>query len=162
MSGESPGSNPTWIAPRSAPLHDAKSPLEIQVGDQLPEIIRRPTSPQLFRYSAITWNAHRIHYDEAYAREEGYPGVLVQSHLHSAYLATLCTQWLGDPTGLRKLAVTIRRYAVAGDSLRCRGHVLRIDEEDEYRMLHVSLQEIRLSDGVVCASGTASLAHARK
>jgi 3-methylfumaryl-CoA hydratase len=29
----------------------------------------------VFRYSAITWNAHRIHYDADYARrEEGYPG----------------------------------------------------------------------------------------
>jgi 3-methylfumaryl-CoA hydratase len=29
----------------------------------------------VFRYSAITWNAHRIHYDADYARrDEGYPG----------------------------------------------------------------------------------------
>jgi len=32
------------------------------------------TSPLVFRYSAVTWNAHRIHYDADYAREvEGYP-----------------------------------------------------------------------------------------
>ena len=39
----------------------------------------------LFRYSALTFNAHLIHYDEAYAREEGYPGLVV----HGPLIATL-------------------------------------------------------------------------
>lgn len=35
-----------------------------------------------FRYSAITWNGHRIHYDADYARrEEGYPGCVVNGAL---------------------------------------------------------------------------------
>lgn len=35
------------------------------------------TSPLVFRYSAITWNAHRIHYDADYSRtEEGYPNTV--------------------------------------------------------------------------------------
>ena len=41
-----------------------------------------PTSPMLFRYSAITFNAHRIHYDETYVREaEGYPERVVNGGL---------------------------------------------------------------------------------
>ncbi|MEL7139745.1 MAG: acyl-CoA dehydrogenase [Pseudomonadota bacterium] len=40
----------------------------------------------LFRYSALTFNGHRIHYDAAYAREvEGYAGLVV----HGPLLATL-------------------------------------------------------------------------
>lgn len=40
----------------------------------------------LFRYSALTFNAHRIHFDRDYVREvEGYPGLLV----HGPLLATL-------------------------------------------------------------------------
>ncbi|MEO1602741.1 MAG: acyl-CoA dehydrogenase [Pseudomonadota bacterium] len=43
-------------------------------------------STVLFRYSALTFNGHRIHYDLAYAREvEGYPGLVV----HGPLLATL-------------------------------------------------------------------------
>jgi 3-methylfumaryl-CoA hydratase len=35
------------------------------------------SSPLVFRYSAITWNAHRIHYDADYTRdEEGYPATV--------------------------------------------------------------------------------------
>ena len=34
-----------------------------------------PTPILLFRYSALTFNSHRIHYDHKYATEtEGYPG----------------------------------------------------------------------------------------
>lgn len=40
----------------------------------------------LFRYSALTFNAHRIHYDRRYAVEiEGYPGLVV----HGPLIATL-------------------------------------------------------------------------
>jgi len=40
----------------------------------------------LFRFSALTFNAHRIHYDRDYAmREEGYPALVV----HGPYIATL-------------------------------------------------------------------------
>lgn len=36
----------------------------------------------VFRYSALTWNGHRIHYDADYARrEEGYPGCVMNGAL---------------------------------------------------------------------------------
>lgn len=41
-----------------------------------------PTPVMLFRYSAVTFNAHRIHYDQDYAaNEEGYPGLVVHGPL---------------------------------------------------------------------------------
>ncbi len=41
----------------------------------------------LFRYSAITFNAHRIHYDQAYARDvEHYPGLVVHGPLQATLL----------------------------------------------------------------------------
>lgn len=45
-----------------------------------------PTPVMLFRYSAVTFNGHRIHYDHPYATEqEGYPGLVV----HGPMIATL-------------------------------------------------------------------------
>ena len=42
-------------------------------------------APRLFRYSALTFNSHRIHYDRRYAMSaEGYPGLVV----HGPLLAT--------------------------------------------------------------------------
>jgi 3-methylfumaryl-CoA hydratase len=45
-----------------------------------------PDPVLLFRYSALTFNSHRIHYDRPYAMsEEGYPGLVV----HGPLIATL-------------------------------------------------------------------------
>lgn len=46
-----------------------------------------PDPVRLFRYSALTFNAHRIHYDLPYATgEEGYPGLVVQGPLSATLL----------------------------------------------------------------------------
>jgi 3-methylfumaryl-CoA hydratase len=37
----------------------------------------------LFRFSALTYNAHRIHYDPAYAAQEGYAGLVVHGPLQA-------------------------------------------------------------------------------
>lgn len=46
-----------------------------------------PDEPLLFRFSAVTFNAHRIHYDRRYAVEvEGYPDLVVQGPLIATLL----------------------------------------------------------------------------
>jgi 3-methylfumaryl-CoA hydratase len=50
-----------------------------------------PDPVLLFRYSALTFNGHRIHYDRAYVTEvEGYPGLIV----HGPLIATLLLELL--------------------------------------------------------------------
>ena len=52
-----------------------------------------PDDVLLFRYSALTFNGHRIHYDRRYVTEvEGYPGLVV----HGPLLATLMIESLRD------------------------------------------------------------------
>jgi 3-methylfumaryl-CoA hydratase len=43
----------------------------------------------LFRYSALTFNGHRIHYDQQFTRHEGYPGLIVHGPLIATLLADL-------------------------------------------------------------------------
>ena len=60
-----------------------------------------PNSTLLFRYSALTFNGHRIHYDQPYAREEeGYPNLVV----HGPLTATLLQQFALEHGGGRPLA----------------------------------------------------------
>ncbi len=46
----------------------------------------------LFRYSALTFNAHRIHYDADYTRDLGYPGLIVHGPLMAMHLALWATE----------------------------------------------------------------------
>ena len=50
-------------------------------------------STALFRYSALTFNGHRIHYDLDYCRAvEGYPNVVIHGPLLATLLLDLCAQ----------------------------------------------------------------------
>lgn len=50
----------------------------------------------LFRYSALTFNGHRIHYDLDYARDvEGYDGLVVHGPLLAQHLMLMATDLLG-------------------------------------------------------------------
>lgn len=55
-----------------------------------------PTPPLLFRYSALTFNTHRIHYDQPYATSvEGYPDLVVHGPLMASLLLDLADRELG-------------------------------------------------------------------
>ena len=52
----------------------------------------------LFRYSALIFNGHRIHYDLDYARqEEHYPGLIVHGPLQTTLLLDLCRHHASRP-----------------------------------------------------------------
>lgn len=56
------------------------------------------TAPLLFRYSACTFNAHRIHYDLDYARDvEKYPGLVVHGPLQATLMMRLACRVKGRP-----------------------------------------------------------------
>jgi 3-methylfumaryl-CoA hydratase len=58
----------------------------------------RPTTVDLFRYSAATYNGHRIHYDQDYASdEEGYPDLMVHGPFTAAKLFDLASRTAGAP-----------------------------------------------------------------
>jgi 3-methylfumaryl-CoA hydratase len=71
----------------------------------------------LFRYSALTYNAHRIHYDLPYARdEEGYRGLVV----HGPLIATLLLDVglpLAEGRAARHFAFRAQSPAFAGEPL---------------------------------------------
>jgi 3-methylfumaryl-CoA hydratase len=64
----------------------------------------RPDPVLLFRYSAVTFNSHRIHYDQPYSTNvEGYPGLVV----HGPLIATL----LADLLRRNRPSVTLKRFS---------------------------------------------------
>jgi hydroxyacyl-ACP dehydratase HTD2-like protein with hotdog domain len=70
----------------------------------------------LFRFSALTANSHRIHYDQAYACEvEGYPGLLVQGPLLVLTMASVLRQ-AGQPE-LARLSYRLHRPVFAGEAV---------------------------------------------
>ena len=84
----------------------------------------------LFRYSAITFNGHRIHYDLPYVTgEEGYPGLVIHGPIQATLLLNMAARLGGRPParfayrGLSPMtgsqSFTVRGAADADGGLRC-------------------------------------------
>lgn len=57
-----------------------------------------PTPTLLFRYSALTFNGHRIHYDKEFcAGTEGYPGLVVHGPMQATMLCQMAADIWGTP-----------------------------------------------------------------
>jgi hydroxyacyl-ACP dehydratase HTD2-like protein with hotdog domain len=130
--------------------------MTVAVGDRIPDLVRTPTNVQLFAFSAATGNAHRIHYDAAYARTEGYADVLVQSHLHACFLAQAIKRAWGDGVRLRRLGWQNRGPAVPGDELTVTGAVTEVQVQPSARQVVLSLEEHN-QRGELCVRGWATV-----
>ncbi len=85
--------------PGAAPAPDARAPENPQWRWRID-----PDPVLLFRYSALTFNGHRIHYDRPYATQvEGYPGLVV----HGPLIATLLLHSLRS----RHPGATVKSFA---------------------------------------------------
>lgn len=140
-----------------APAHGGVVFDEVAVGAELPALVKVPTAVQLFRYSAVTWNAHRIHFEREYARSEGHPDVLVQAHLHGAFLAQLVMDWAGPHARLVSFGWSNRGRAVPGDTLTCTGRVTAKRVEGDRHLVDLDIVETN-QRGEVCAPGKATVA----
>lgn len=105
----------------AAPSSSAPVARDPRTADRVCAVV--PDAVQLFRYSAITYNAHRIHYDLPYARDvEGHRGLVVQGPY---IVALLLDHLLRTEPGLRvgELRCRAKRPAYAGSplhlNLRC-------------------------------------------
>ena len=81
-------------AGNTAPKRDA-------VPEGLPwRLVHKADAVSLFRFSAITWNPHRIHYDTPYATSvEGYPGLVV----HGPYSQHLLMDFARDQNAGKRM-----------------------------------------------------------
>jgi 3-methylfumaryl-CoA hydratase len=116
-----------------------------------PAAFGRPVQPDpvlLFRYSALTANGHRIHYDLDYVtREEGYPGLIVHGPLQAT--------WLADLVRRHRPGAAIARFSYRGRRPAFHQNALRLvgwEQEEKIRL------ESRDHEGAVCMSADAVLA----
>jgi hydroxyacyl-ACP dehydratase HTD2-like protein with hotdog domain len=87
--------------------------INFEVSDTLEPLKHTASALQLFRYSAVTWNPHRIHFDEPYAREEGHHGLALHSHMRAALALRCVTEGLGAQWRVTKFAYRLRRPVYA-------------------------------------------------
>ncbi len=103
-----------------------------------------PTSKELFRYSAATFNTHRIHYDQSYATQaEGYPDLVVHGPLIATRLCAFAAKVAeGD----------LANFAFRGEAPSFVGQELRLTGAKKDDIIAVRVER---GDGAVAMSATA-------
>jgi len=108
-----------------------------------------PDPVMLFRYSALTGNGHRIHYDYPYVtQEEGYPGLVVHGPLQATLLARHALDLAGKGARLARFAYRGKRPCFDGRALTLLG---RRDPDGMIRL------ETRDDSGATCQEAEALL-----
>jgi 3-methylfumaryl-CoA hydratase len=95
----------------------------------------------LFRFSAFTFNGHRIHYDPVYAASEGYPGLVVHGPMQAALMLNMAAS---------KRGAVPRRFDYRCIAPLFGGHTFTVCADDVTPAPHVRV--IR-HDGVTTAEG---------
>ncbi|MBP6030999.1 MAG: hypothetical protein KA533_06170 [Sphingobium sp.] len=126
------------------------------LGDQLGPYDRTATAVQLFRFSAETFNPHRIHYDKDYAAVEGHPERLVQAHLLGAFLGAACASWAGAGHQLKNLQWSNRSPVYVDQAISIFGNVYSIDRDGDAIFIKLDLRILSI-DGSVCVEGQADI-----
>lgn len=107
--------------PKSRPA-SAPVPVAPDLGQPRAVIELTPDSVLLFRYSALTFNGHRIHYDHPYATEvEGYGGLVVHGPLQAILMLNLAAKVFGK---------TPMRFSYRGVSPLICGKPIRVEAFD--------------------------------
>src|SRR3979409_2218781 len=99
----------------------------VKPGDELPDLIKHPTTRQLVQYAGASGDFYEIHYDQTFVRSVGRPGVILHGLLKAAFLGQLVTDWLGDRGTLKTFEVSYRGLDVPDKPYRCRARVTGVD-----------------------------------
>ena len=117
---------------RAQPAAPAKAPPPPPVAKHRESHMADPVL--LFRYSALTFNGHRIHYDRDYVtRVEGYPGLVfhgpLQAALHRRTRRQASRRHRAEEIQLSRRAAAVRRQRVLGQRQRDRRRHGFVDRE---------------------------------
>ena len=102
---------------------------ELRVGDDLPPLTKPAIDRvQIVRYAAAAGDFNRLHLDEPYAHQLGFPGLFAPGMLPMAFVGQLLTSWLRRGH-VRKLSARFIKIVWPQDELTCRGRIAELRRE---------------------------------
>ncbi len=103
---------------------------DVEVSSELKPLSKKPTACSLLMWAGASGDLNPIHWDDAYARKRGLPGIVVHGQLTGCYLGQMVTDWMGTEGIIKKLSISYRGLNLPGSQLTCRGVVTRKQEQD--------------------------------
>ena len=129
---------------------------DVVEGQELPQLVKRPSRRLLVMYAGASGDFYEVHYDKDFALEIGLPGLIVHGALKNAYLAQVVTDWRGFEGVMERLSVKYRGTDVPDDTLTCSGRVAKRYVTEKSHQVDCVLV-LSNSSGEQTTSGTATV-----
>ena len=96
---------------------------DVDVGTEIPLLVKRPTSQQLVKWAGASEDFYQIHYDKDFALKKDLPGTIIHGRLKAAFMGQLITDWIGERGVLKRFSCLYRGMDLPEVDLTCRGKV---------------------------------------
>jgi len=129
---------------------------DVETGDEIPPLTKKPTTVQLVQFLAVTWHWHRIHFDKPFALSDGAPDVIVQARLMGSFLSKMLTDWMGEWGTIKRIKYRSQIMTTPADTLTCKGLVEKKYIKNENNCLDCEIW-VENQNGKIVMPGSATV-----
>jgi len=113
------------------------------VGEEVFSLSHEMTREGIKAYADASGDQNPIHQDDEIAKMMGLPGVIAHGMFSFGLLSRATTDWLQDPSRLRRLGVRFSTMVRPGDVVTCKGTVASVDEDAGTAVINVWVENQR-------------------
>jgi acyl dehydratase len=122
---------------------------DVMVGEELPPLLKVVKREEVKAYADASGDQNPLHQDDAFARSVGFPGIIAHGMFTMAHLTKAVTDWLGDPSALKRMHVQFRQVVFMDETIVARGRVAELDPASKRAKLEVWVELERAGDRVL-------------
>ena len=126
------------------PFRDIKrSKIQLLEVGKGPGQIRTPplTQHDIVRFQSVVGEDDPLHYDQQWARKQGYPSVFALGMHQASQMAAYVSHWL-PPERIRKFNVRFKNISWPGDRFVFNGYVEKIDTKNKLASIHLTCKRM--------------------
>jgi acyl dehydratase len=113
---------------------------DVQEGQEIPKLVKNPSTQQLVHWAAGSGDFYQIHYDQDFAKSTGLQGIIVHGALKHAFLGQLLWDWVAPSGGrIKRFGVSYRGMDYPGQEMTCRGTITRKYQENGENLVDLEI-----------------------
>jgi acyl dehydratase len=113
---------------------------DVQEGQEIPKLVKNPSTQQLVQWAAGSGDFYQIHYDTQFAKSTGLSDIIVHGALKHAFLGQLLWDWVAPSGGrVKNYGVSYRGMDYPAQDMTCRGLVTRKYQENGENLVDLEI-----------------------
>jgi acyl dehydratase len=112
---------------------------DVEVGQAIPTLTKNVSRQQLVMWAAASGEFDQYHFDEAFAKDYGFPGVIIHGTLKYAFLGELLYAWMGDVRQIKRWSCQYRAMDFPEQDIHCKGVITRKFRQDGQNLVDLDI-----------------------